>query len=249
MNAEEFDEINWYFEQSMNLIVYSYSQLKQYKTEHPYSRAAIHQETKNAQESEASHNEIEDYLRNDLVNNYLKKLRHFFLLTNFSIQPGSEESKKNVKTGIVDIRFEYISATSMDGTSFIFECKRLDKYSGSQKGYIEKEMMRFVNRQYYPESRMKIAGMLAFVEIDLEKNPRGYLPVDGVAHRLRQKINSAKEALKVSDRFTPFKLFHEEYNEISNFNYCYLSKHRRPLDGQEVSIYHLLLDYYKILVT
>lgn len=248
MNAEEFEDIGFYFEQSLNLIVYSYIQIKKDRTEHPYSRRSIHETTLRARESSSSHNEIEDYLRNDLVRNYLKQLRHKFLLSSFSIQAGSEESKNNVKTGIVDVRFENTSATSMDGTGFIFECKRLNKYAGSQNAYIENGMMRFVSGQYYPESGMIVAGMIAFVEVDLKKKPNGYLPVNEVADMLQQKINLNRETLKISHEFSPFKLSKGKHTEIANFRCIYLSKHCRPENKRQISIFHLLLDYYKILI-
>ncbi len=248
MNAEEFGDIGYYFEQSLSLIVYSYLQVKKEKAQHPYSRRSIREITKKVRQSTKKRNEIEDFLRNDLVDNYLRKLRHLFLLTNFSIQAGSEESKSNVKTGIVDIRFENTSATCMDGTGFIFECKRLNKYSDFQKAYIEKGMMRFVSGQYVRDNGMMVAGMIAFVEVDRDKNPQGYLPVDRVADTLQEKINSEKDVLKMTCPFSPFKLPRGEYSEISNFKYSYISKHHRPGGNRQISIYHLLLDYYNILV-
>lgn len=248
MNAEEFEEIDFYFEQSLNLIIYSYIQIKRDKTEQPYSRCSIHKTTLSVRGSSSNHIEIEDYLRNDLINNYLKRLRHKFLLSNFSIQAGSEESQKNVKTGIVDIRFENISATSMDGTGFIFECKRLNKYADSLNAYIEDGMMRFVSGQYYPESGMIVAGMIAFVEVDLKKKPNGYLPVNELAILLQNKISLKKKNLRISHEFTQIRFPPKENREITNFNCIYLSKHCRPENRKQISIYHLLFDYYQILI-
>ncbi len=249
MNAEVFVEIGYYFKQSLNLIVYAYEQIKKDKSEHPYSRLFIRETISRVRQTDKSHNEIEDYLRNDMVNKYLKKLKKLFKLEYFSIQAGVEESKQNVKIGIVDIKFEYTSATSMDGTAFIFECKRLNKYAESQNAYIKDGIMRFVSGRYYPESRMSIAGMIAFAEVDLEKKPKGYLPIDQVADLLKQKINAQKSNLKTVLKFSLFKLTHKKYHGISNFEYSYLSKHIRTEDNREISIHHLLLDYYDILVS
>jgi hypothetical protein len=251
MNAEVFEEIGYYFKQSLNLIVYAYKQIEKDKSEHPYSRLFIHKTISRVRQTNKSQNEIEDYLRNDMVNKYLKRLKKLFNLEYFSIQAGVEESKQNVKIGIVDIKFEYTSATSMDGTAFIFECKRLNKYAESQNAYIKDGMMRFISGQYYPESGMSIAGMIAFVEVDLEKKPNGYLPIDQVADLLKKKIDTQKRTLKIVLTFSLFKLTHKKYHEISNFKYSYLSKHIRDddEDNRNISIHHLLLDYYDILVS
>jgi hypothetical protein len=249
MNVENFEEIGYYFKQCLNLIVYAYEKIKKDKSVHPYSRHLIHKTILGVRQSSRSHNEIEDYLRNDMVNNYLKGLKKLFNLDYFSIQSGVEEFNQNVKIGIVDIKFELTSAAILDGTSFVFECKRINKYAESLNAYIKAGMMRFVRSQYYAESRMAIAGMMAFVEVDLEKEPGGYLHVDQVAERLKQKINAQNDTLNVTYKFSPFQLTHKKYPEISNFKYIYLSKHIRGEDNQEISIHHLLLDYYDILMS
>jgi hypothetical protein len=136
----------------------------------------------------------------------------------------------------------------LDGTAFIFECKRINKYAKTQNAYIKKGMMRFVSGQYYPEDRMTLAGMIAFVEVDLDKNPGGYFPIAQVAGLLQKKINKGN-GLKTSYRFSPFQLTHKKYPEISGFKYSYLTKHIRDGDNREISIHHLLLDYYNILVS
>lgn len=249
MNVEVFEEIDYYFRQSLNLIVYAYEQIKKDKLDRPYSRCSIYETISKVRNSSKSHNEIEDFLRNDMVDYYLKRLRHLFNLDYFSIQSGVEESDQNVKIGIVDIKFELTSAAILDGTSFVFECKRINKYAESLNAYIKAGMMRFIRSQYYAESRMAIAGMIAFVEVDLKKEPGGYLHVDQVAERLQQKINAQNNTLRTTGKFSPFKLTHKKYSEVSNFKYSYLSKHIRSKDNKEISIHHLLLDYYDILVS
>lgn len=249
MNVENFEEIGYYFKQCLNLIVYAYEQIKKDKSTHPYSRHLIHETVKAARQSSSSHNDIEDYLKFDMVNNYLKGLKKLFKLDYFSIQPGIEESKQNVKIGIVDIKFELISAANLEGTSFIFECKRLNQNSDLLNTYIKNGMMRFISRQYYAESSMSIAGMMAFVEVDLDKKPGGYLRIDQMAEKLQQAINAQNEILNLTYKFSPFQLTHKKYPEISNFKHSYLSKHIRGEDNREISIHHLLLDYYDILIS
>lgn len=249
MDATVFEDIGYYFNQSLKLIVYAYEQIKKDKLENPYSRRSIYKTILKVRKSCHSHNEVEDYLRNDMVKNYLKKLRHLFNLDYFSIQVGVEESKQNVKIGIVDIKFEFTSAVTMDGTSFVFECKRINKYAESQNAYIKDGMMRFLSGQYYPESEMAIAGMIAFVEVDIETKPNGYLPIDRVAVLLKRKIDLQKDTLKTVYKFSPFNLTDDKYPEISNFRYSYLSKHLRDKNNQVLSIHHLLFNYYEILVS
>jgi len=248
MNAEEFEDIEYYFEQSLKLIVFVYEQIKRDKVQKPYSRRSIHESILRVRQGGKSHNEIEDHLRADMVSGYLKKSRHLFSLGDFSIQSGVEEFKKNVKIGIVDIKFELTSANKWDGAYFIFECKRLNKYSDSLKSYIEEGMMRFVGEQYYPETFMNLAGMIAFVEVDLEAKPDGYLAIEQVAKLLQQKIIDYQDALRTRIHLHSYRLTDKKYREISDFKYSYLSKHERSEDNREISIHHLLLDYYNILV-
>jgi hypothetical protein len=236
MNADIFTDTNYYFSQSLKLIVYSYQQLREERLDRPYSRQEVLQVIREERGRIHVHNEIEDFLRNDMVKNYLRKLRHKFGLTCFSIQAGSEESRRNIKIGVVDIRIENISATRLDGTGFIFECKRLNKYARMQEGYLRDGMMRFINRQYYPEADMTIAGMIAFVEVEAA----------GIADQLKNRIGSSQQLLRTTKAFSFYPLADHSYSEIADFKYSYRSAHRRP-DGVEMVIHHLLLDYYDIL--
>ncbi len=249
MDAGVFETTDYYFNQALKLVVYGYSQIKKEKSKKPYSRKEIHRTIKEVQGSDNAYFQLEDFLRNDIVNNYLKKIRHKFMLTNFSIQPGSEESKQDVRTGIVDIRFENISASTLDGTGFIFECKRLNKYAGYQKAYIEEGMMRFVKRRYYPETGTTLAGMIAFVEVDIVRHKDGFEPVDKVAVRLRERIDLNKDLLRTTDTLSFYRLEDVKYPEISSFKYSYLTKHNRIGSNVGITIHHLLLDYYDILTS
>jgi hypothetical protein len=313
MNAEDFGEIGYYFEQTLKLIIYGYTQVKRDKLHVPYLRKSIHQTIKEEQKSHKAHNEIEDYLRNDLVKRYMKPLqhRHKFGLTYFSIQPGSEESKRNVKKGIVDIRIENTSATCLDGTHFIFECKRLNKYQNEQNEYIEHGMCRFITRQYHAESEMSLCGMIAFIEVDLEKHKQGVESIDKIVKLLNTKIGnlngvklteacfrtlkkaevsetvlsslqclqdqefcpkefldtvkekigkeqavkhketilkSVKKFKNTLHSLQPYPLHDEQFQDITNFDHSYVSRHIRSGDHAEIAIHHLLLDYYNILV-
>ena len=185
MNAEIFEETDYYFKQILKLIIYGYEQVKKDRKKKPYSRKEIYEIIKEVREKEKVHFEIEDYLRNDLVKQYLNDFKNDFELSTFLILSGSEEFKCNVKIGIVDIRFVSFSATSLDNTGFILECKRLNKFSEMLKSYIEGGMMRFITKQYYAESDVTLAGMIAFVEVDLVKHKDGFMPINEIEKHVR----------------------------------------------------------------
>jgi hypothetical protein len=93
---------------------------------------------------------------------------------------------------------------------------------------------------------MSVAGMIAFVEVDTETNPNSYLPIEQVSALLKQKIDSQTST---SYQFSPFNLTDDKFPEISNFKYSYLSKHHRDSKNREISLHHLLFNYYEILVS
>ncbi len=246
MNADNFEHTEYYFKQAMKLIVYCYYQIKNDKKNKPYSREKIHKIIKTVRGSEKSHNEIEDYLRNDLVKNYLKKFCSQFNLEYFFIQAGAEVSNQTVTIGIVDIQFSSFSASSLNELTYIFECKILNKYSQYMNGYVNEGMNRFIARKYYAESNVLFAGMIAFVTVDLNKNPNGFKSIDQILEDLKELIKST-ENLNLIDGLELYPLNDNNYKEISTFNNSYLSKHMRQGDNYIFNIHHLLLDYYDIL--
>ncbi len=248
IDTTAFEETSEYFENSLKLIVYAYEQIKKDKAKEPYSREKIHDTIRTERNSEKSLKEFEDYLRNDMVTHYLTLHQRKFSLKHCSIQPGRDMLRNNVSIGRIDIYFEPYCNNSAERVYYAFECKRLNKYSQSIAGYIEEGMMCFVRRQYYAESNITLAGMIAFVEVDREKHKQGYLPVDKLAEVLGNKIKEEKERLKTTQELASYSLDDENYPEVSRFRYSYLSKHIRDGDGAEISIHHLLLDYYDILV-
>lgn len=257
MNAEEFIDMGFYFKQSLKLVVFAYEEIKRQKSREPYSRSGIYQDAINVRKKSARFHpkkdtvrkslEIEDPLKTDMVKN-LKEFRHKFNLGEFSIQPGPDETEKNIRTGSVDIRFEMISSCNWDGTYFIYECKRLNKYSSYLEAYIKQGVYRFVSGQYYPETSMNRAGMIAFVEVNLDAKPGGYLAVGQVADLLKQRIIHHQGILRIQRQMSPYKLTDKNYPKISDFKHCYSSKHLCGEDSREVTIFHLLLDYYDLLV-
>lgn len=48
--------------------------------------------------------------------------------------------------------------------------------------------------------------------------------------------------------FQPYPLHDEQFEEITNFEHSYVSRHIRSDDHAEIAIHHLLLGYYDILI-
>ena len=244
--VEGTEDKYFYFQSFLKLIVYGYYQLR--NSGEPYSRSYIHKQAKAKSNNPDAKNPIEDYLRNDLVSKYLNPNRHKFYLHDFLFVSGMEEYSGNILTGRLDIAVISPFLTA-DNIYFVFECKRLNKYEDSQNNYIKKGMERFTSRQYYSETEVNIAGMIAFVEIDAEKQKGGVVPVGRIAVQLKKKIDSFKDLLKTTQTLQAYKLEDQRYKEISDFKQSYLSKHIRSADKVEISIHHLLLDYYDILIS
>ena len=213
----------------------------------PYSRKEIHKIIKEIKGSKIAHNEIEDYLRNDLVHN-LEKFKRKFNLNFFLIQAGVEKLKQNVTVGIVDIQFSYSSATALERPIYIFECKRLNKYSQYLNGYIKEGMNRFITRKYDTGDDIPYAGMIAFIEVDLNKKSNGFKDINGIVLDIKNLIKSDK-TLNLLGEFAEYPLYDYHYKEISTFEYSYLSKHKCQGDNVVINIHHLFLDYYDILIS
>lgn len=250
MNADIFikgvEDKYSYFQSFLKLIAFGYCQLK--NSGKIYSRTTIHKEAKKISGNPNTKNPIEDYLRNDLIKIYLNPNRHVFNLDIFEFHSGKEEYLSNILTGKPDMVVTSPFLTD-NNIYFIFECKRLNKYENSQNKYIEEGMVRFIDRKYYPETEVNIAGMIAFVEIDAEKHKGGAIPISSIAVQLKKKIDSFNNLLKTTQALQAYKLADQRYNEISAFKHSYLSKHMRSGDKVEISIHHLLLDYYDILTS
>ncbi|HMU47547.1 MAG TPA: hypothetical protein PKC72_14330 [Chitinophagaceae bacterium] len=246
MNGIEFIEATdgkaFYIEACLKSIIYGYIKLLDSKKS--YSRSSIQATIRKITGSNKSLNEIEDYLSDDLINNYVKPCKHIFGLKDFAVNTGIRETKENVKTGILDIKFELPSL--LKNHYYIFEAKRIDKYSAKQHYYINHGIARFTNGQYYPESEIVAAGMLGFVETDLTKNPKGKTSINNIQAGLNKKLDS-HGTISTSQKLATIILADDTYPEIEKFKFSYLSHHKRQRDNTTLRIYHLLLDYYDIL--
>lgn len=225
----------------LRLVVFSYYQLV--KDSKVYRRAEILETIKRVTESEDAHNEIEDYLCDDLVDNYIRPNKHLFGLQYYAVNTGVKESKENVKIGILDLKFEL--CTLAKDHYYVFEAKRIDKYSVKQNYYIDHGIQRFTKRTYYPESNVTVAGMIGFVEVDLTKFPKGKAVIADIYKKLGTRLSS-KTHIKTNRPLEIYHLKDSDSKEVNDFEHSYVSGHLRN-DNVPFTIHHLLLDYYEIL--
>jgi len=155
-NAPEEDII---FHSCVQLIVHSY-QLMVSKP-HKISRAEIIQIAKEVKKKEVKRVELEDFIRNILVEDYIQPNQSKFGLDNVNIEAGVDENARGVKSGVLDIK---VKSPLLNGkTYYVFECKRLNKSIIDK--YVTEGVIRFSTQQYYPVVPVTKAGMISFLEV------------------------------------------------------------------------------------
>lgn len=245
MDGVEFinatDGKQYYIESFLKAIVYGYRSLIESKGS--YSREEIHNKIKEIQKSDKAHNEIEDYLCGDLVNNYVKPNLRLFGLDGIVVNTGVRETKNLVTVGHLDIKFQLPSLA--ENHYYAFEAKRLDINKRKQNYYISGGIERFTSRTYYPETNVTVAGMIGFVEVD-KITPKNKVSLDKIKDSLNEKIATNKNVV-TTQKLSDFCVIDLNHSFIQDFKYLYLSKHTRDDDGVELQIFHIFLDYYDIL--
>lgn len=236
-----FGSINYTFKTCLELIIYGYSQLKNEGLR--VSRGELLKEMmsiRNKKEGEKTSLDLEDYLRNLLVNNYIEPNRASFGLENFKFHCGVEELYNNIRTGILDIKV--CSSSLEDNVYYIFECKRLNKNIIYQ--YIHEGIIRFItDKKYYPSTNTSLSGMISFLESE-DKNK--ILNICDAYNILYAHLDNYKESINLLDNLKVINLI-SNYIEVSNFDSLYYSNHKRN-DKPNISIYHIILDYNDIIV-
>jgi hypothetical protein len=167
-----------------------------------------------------------------------------FGLQYYAVDAGVKESKTNVKLGILDLKFQLSTLTQ--NNYYAFEAKRINKYADRQDYYIDHGIQRFVNRKYYPESNVTTAGMIGFVEVDAKVNKNGQASLNEVATKLADRLKS-KRHITTQKYFEFYELKHNLHSDINHFKHSYVSSHIRT-DKVPITIHHLLLDYYSLLL-
>jgi hypothetical protein len=237
------DGRQYYIESFLKTIIYGYYELV--ASNATYSRDEIHKKVKKIQGSEDAHNEIEDFLCTDLVTRYVKPNLRLFGLENLVVDNGVRETKENVTVGHLDIKFQVPSLSN--NHYYAFEAKRLDKNSTKQKYYITGGIERFTKRTYYPETDTVVAGMVGFVEIDFVKSKKGRVELSVIKDSINKLIESYKP-ITTSQKLLDYELIDGIHHVINGYKFSYFSKHMRNDDNRELTIYHLFLDYYDILL-
>lgn len=255
MNGIEFikatDGKQYYMDSFLKTIIYGYECLINKGI--VYSRSDIHKTIKTVQKSNVAHNEIEDYLCTDLVNKYIKPNLGLFGLQNIVVDNGVRETKNNVTTGHLDIKFQVPSLS--ENHYYAFEAKRLDKSLSRKRYYLNGGIQRFTDRTYYPETTTVLAGMIGFVEVEMKKSKSGQMVESKNARvpliKIKDDINhliKSQKTFVTTQCLTPYSISDINYACVQNFGHLYLSKHTRDDDKAELKIYHLFFDYYSILL-
>lgn len=227
----------YYLKNLVNLFCYSYSELRQAKSDIPYSRLGIH-ELMRKRKGNKTNLELEDFLRNDLVKNYIEKNKKMFNLDYFLFILGVEELDGNISTGNLDIKIMIPSNFSLSSSNYLVcECKRINKLKKTKDYYIKGGIERFVNRKYYPNQNINLSIMIGFNE---SESTSSYENVENIVYSLNELIkdkNYTKKQLKDSNsRFNNGVEGADVFDSVFN-----------RIDDNEIKILHLFLDYNSII--
>lgn len=226
------------FNSCLQLVVYSYFLLAKSKK---YSRQEILQTTAKVRGQRAKKLELEDFLRHELVTKYIEPNRHRFGLGLYQFHSGVEEFSSNVKTGILDVK---VTSPLFNGnTYFIFECKKLNK--GIVNQYIEEGILRFVGKQYYPESEITLAGMISFLE---SKLPSNEIKIADAFITLKEALQNHSQQICLSKPLANIKLNCPEHDFVDQYQYVFVSTHARTRGMSSIDVYHVVLDYNHLVI-
>lgn len=239
MNATVFkyNDEGYYVKQILNLFCFSYNELKNIKELNPYSRKLIRDEIVKIKGVKAKL-ELEDYLRNDLVNSYVNKYKHTFNIGNYIFLTGIEEIKGNISTGNLDIKVLLPTSSMVDEEPyFVFECKRINKLKSKKDYYITGGIERFTSRKYYPVHNAQIGMLLAFAEMENDSEKED---IEDITNSINSLMKS--KAYKISELSNCDSKFN---NTIPGAN-LFDSLFKRD-DDSTIMLIHLFLDYYDIV--
>lgn len=243
MNADNFtySKEPYYQEKIFNLVGYSQKEIKNKRSKEKFSRKEILEKhrSKKGKPGSKTKLELEDFLRNDLIQNYLKIYKTKFNLSHFYFEPGVDEIDDGVSTGSLDIKVIFPNKSLESGEEYLaIECKRINKLLGKKRYYLDDGLNRFITRQYYPQSDNKVAWMLSFMEC--EKDSQRQTPKDIISHfnellKSRYKKNIVKEIGEESLNLNIDPTL-EVFNSIIARD-----------DKTELIVYHVFLDYYDLI--
>lgn len=184
----------------------------------------------------------ENYFRNKLVDDYLRKYTHVFkdkFKTEYVFFDKDSEETYIDKDGQectdkIDIYIRNAALqdfwTERKNVYFAVECKRVKILSDTTTYINEDTIGKFVERQH-TEFRLPIEGQLAFIE-NADISP------DDVANAANKKLRNKNN--------TTALLASIEMHETQKC--CFISEHTRFNTNNKFVIYHLLLDYSNIVI-
>ena len=239
MNANifKYNDEAYYLKQILGLFCHSYNELKTDKLSIPYSRKLIHDQIKKIKGKKAKL-ELEDYLRNDLVQSYVNKEKKSFNIENYMFLTGIEETNGFVSTGDLDIKVLIPTSSFVNDEPYlIFECKRINKLKAKKDYYITGGIERFTNRKYYPTHNAKIGIMLAFAEMEILSHKEDFNHIiESLNNQIKTKPYNIKELTNCDLAF----------NNITSGANLFDSVFKR-VDDSNIKLVHLFLDYYDLI--
>lgn len=240
--AKQFVEKNFkshdlIFENCLHAIIYGFKLLEKSKT---YSRKNILKEATRVRSKIARVIELEDYLRNDLVKNFIQPNLEIFFLQNYLFIPGVEEISDSIRTGILDIK---VCSPSFNGNIYyIFECKRFNK--SLINGYLNDGIKRFTTSKYYPNTTTALAGLISFIE---SKEPKNKINIEDSFEQLNLALNKSKDKLGLVGKLANQKITCQNCNLVTDYNFIYRSTHTRRKIKKNIELFHIMLDYNNLI--
>jgi len=136
------------------------------------------------------------------------------------------ESKNPKKKNRIDITIIYALGIGFEQRLGI-ECKRLKNNNRFCYEYHENGIKRFVEG-YYSE-KMPIAGMIGFIQED---------SADEIVPNINRHL----------DKFTTIQPL-KPVSLVEHVHFTFFSRHKRSGELGEIKLYHLMLDYIKLIVS
>jgi len=189
---------------------------------------------------------FEDYLKMELVDNYLQKnkpLLHQKLneLVDFSFKYETKEKYKDSTDGInkldmIDIHISNLGLQdewndSNENIYFAIECKRIKILSDCEDYTLDTEKFSIRN---YTSTRLPFEGQLAFIE-------NNTLTHNSVSNEINRRLQLRKGL--------PTKQLLKSVTKHTVFDGCYHSiHHRKSKPKQKFEVYHLLFKYSNFII-
>lgn len=185
----------------------------------------------------------ENFLRNGLVDDYLRKHIHllntgtenYTIITKEATETYLNVNDNQLHDDPIDIQITDAALqkawNSENHVYYAIECKRIQQLSDTTK-YID-DVRKFTERKYQ-STRLPFEGQLAFIE------------ASAITHKIASDdINSklsTHTSISTIDALKAIKI-------DSTFDGSYVSKHKKNFGKNDsFAIYHLLLDYSKIVI-